>query len=133
MTQALYLAIRSLWWHRGRSLILIASLALTIWLPLTVRLALRQFQDEIALRAGSTPLVLGAVGSRMELMNLSWQQPFHCTFAFELNRVPVWMECRLWARLRSTSSFGVCRPRPESFRRCWENVFWVRATQNGRD
>ena len=67
MTQALYLAIRSLWWHRGRSLILIASLALTIWLPLTVRLALRQFQDEIALRAGSTPLVLGAVGSRMDL------------------------------------------------------------------
>jgi putative ABC transport system permease protein len=67
MTQALYLAIRSLWWHRGRSLILIASLALTIWLPLTVRLALQQFQDEISLRAGSTPLVLGSVGSRMDL------------------------------------------------------------------
>ncbi|MFM7037634.1 MAG: ABC transporter permease [Planctomycetaceae bacterium] len=67
MTQAFYLAIRSLWWHRGRSLILIASLALTIWLPLTVRLALQQFRDEISQRAGSTPLVLGAVGSRMDL------------------------------------------------------------------
>lgn len=67
MTQALYLAIRSLWWHRGRSLILIASLALTIWLPLTVRLALQQFRDDISQRAGSTPLVLGAVGSRMDL------------------------------------------------------------------
>lgn len=67
MMQAFYLAIRSLWWHRGRTLILTASLALTIWLPLTVRLALQQFRAEISQRAGSTPLVLGAVGSRMDL------------------------------------------------------------------
>lgn len=67
MIQALYLALRSLWWHRGRSLILIASLGLTIWLPVTVRLALEQFRAEISLRAASTPVVLGAVGSRMDL------------------------------------------------------------------
>jgi putative ABC transport system permease protein len=67
MIQAFYLAMRSLWWHRGRSLILISSLGLTIWLPVTVRLALEQFREEISLRAGSTPVVLGAVGSRMDL------------------------------------------------------------------
>jgi putative ABC transport system permease protein len=67
MIQALYLALRSLWWHRGRSLILMASLGLTIWLPVTVRLALEQFRAEISLRASSTPVVLGAAGSRMDL------------------------------------------------------------------
>jgi putative ABC transport system permease protein len=67
MIQALYLALCSLWWHRGRSLILIASLGLTIWLPVTVRFALEQFRKEISQRAGSTPVVLGAAGSRMDL------------------------------------------------------------------
>jgi len=64
---AFFLALHSLWWHRGRSLTIILSLAITIWLPVTVRLALRQFQQEISARAASTPLIVGARGSRIDL------------------------------------------------------------------
>lgn len=67
MKNALYLAWRSLLWHRGRSLTILLSLAITIWLPVTVRLVLDQFRQEISLRAKATPLVLGARGSRIDL------------------------------------------------------------------
>ncbi len=68
MRHAFFLAVHSLWWNRGRSLTIILSLAITIWLPVTVRLALRQFQEEISARAASTPLIVGARGSRIDLV-----------------------------------------------------------------
>ena len=67
MKNALYLAWRSLLWHRGRSVTILLSLAITIWLPVTVRLVLDQFRREISERANATPLVLGAKGSRIDL------------------------------------------------------------------
>lgn len=67
MIHALFLAWRSLLWYRGRSLTIILSLAITIWLPVTVRLVLNQFRNEISARAQSTPLVVGAPGSRIDL------------------------------------------------------------------
>ena len=67
MKNALYLAWRSLLWHRGRSITILLSLAITIWLPVTVRLVLDQFRREISERANATPLVLGAKGSRIDL------------------------------------------------------------------
>ncbi len=67
MKNALFLARKSLLWHRGRSLTIIFSLAITIWLPVTVRLVLNQFRREISARALSTPLVVGARGSRIDL------------------------------------------------------------------
>ena len=67
MKNALYLAWKSLLWHRGRSLTILLSLAITIWLPVTVRLVLDQFRREISLRANATPLILGAKGSRIDL------------------------------------------------------------------
>ena len=67
MQHALFLAVRSLWWNRGRSLTIVFSMAITLWLPMTVHLALRQFQREIASRAADTPLILGARGSRIDL------------------------------------------------------------------
>lgn len=51
MNSAFYLAIRSLWWHRSRSLAVIFSLAIIIWLPATLRIALNQFRSEISARA----------------------------------------------------------------------------------
>lgn len=65
---AFYLATRSLWWYRGRSLTIILCLATTLWLPLTVRLLVREFQDEILQRAESTPLIIGNRGSRIDLV-----------------------------------------------------------------
>jgi putative ABC transport system permease protein len=68
MNSAFYLAIRSLWWHRSRSLAVIFSLAIIIWLPATLRIALNQFRSEISARALSTPIVIGAPGSRIDLV-----------------------------------------------------------------
>ena len=67
MINALYLAVRSLWWYRGRAITIVLCLALTLWLPVTVRLLLNQFRTEIIARADSTPLVIGAKGSRIDL------------------------------------------------------------------
>lgn len=64
---AVYLALRSLWWFKGRAITIILCLALTIWLPITVRLLLDQFRSEIILRANDTPLVIGAKGSQIDL------------------------------------------------------------------
>ncbi len=67
MRHAFFLATRSLWWNRGRSLTIVLSMAITIGLPVTVHMALRQFQQEISARASTTPLILGARGSRIDL------------------------------------------------------------------
>ncbi len=65
---AFFLAVRSLWWYRGRSLIIILCLATTLWGPLTVRMLVNEFQDEILQRAKSTPLIIGVPGSRIDLV-----------------------------------------------------------------
>lgn len=63
----LFLALRSLWWYRGRAITIVLCLALTLWLPVTVRLLLNQFRADIVSRAEATPLVIGAKGSRIDL------------------------------------------------------------------
>lgn len=67
MKNALFLAWKSLLWHRGRSVTILLSLVITVWLPITVRMVLDQFRREISERANATPLVLGAKGSRIDL------------------------------------------------------------------
>lgn len=67
MNSALYLAVRSLWWYRGRAITIVLCLALTLWLPVTVRMLLNQFRTEIVARSITTPLVIGAKGSRIDL------------------------------------------------------------------
>jgi putative ABC transport system permease protein len=68
MRHALFLAWRSLAWYRGRSLTIVLSLAIMMWLPVTVRLVLDQFRTEISSRAVATPLIVGARGSRIDLV-----------------------------------------------------------------
>lgn len=67
MMNAFYLATKSLWWARGRAITIIMCLALTLWLPLTVRTVMKQFRDEIIQRAEVTPLIIGAKGSQIDL------------------------------------------------------------------
>lgn len=67
MMNAFYLATKSLWWSRGRAITIILCLALTLWLPLTVRTVMKQFSDEIIQRAETTPLIIGAKGSQIDL------------------------------------------------------------------
>ena len=64
---ALYLALRSLLWFRGRAITIVCCLALTLWLPVTVRLLLNQFRSEIVKRADATPLIIGSRGSQIDL------------------------------------------------------------------
>ena len=64
---ALYLALRSLWWYRGRTITIVLCLALTIWLPVTVRLVLDQFREDLTRRAEQTPLIIGTKGSQIDL------------------------------------------------------------------
>ncbi|MFN9717793.1 MAG: ABC transporter permease [Planctomycetota bacterium] len=68
MKSAMFLAWKSLWWHRGRSVTIMIALAIMIWLPVTVRLALNEFRSEITARADATPLIAGSKGSRIDLV-----------------------------------------------------------------
>lgn len=68
LRNAFFLATRSLWWYRGRSVTIILCLATTLWLPLTVRMLVEEFQEEIVQRAEQTPLIVGSRGSRIDLV-----------------------------------------------------------------
>ena len=68
LANALFLAVRSLIWYRGRSLTIILCLATTLWVPFTVQMLVGEFQGDILDRAKSTPLIIGARGSRIDLV-----------------------------------------------------------------
>lgn len=53
--------------HRLKSLILVASIVLTILLPVTIRILLWQFNQKIVSRADDTAAVIGATGSDLDL------------------------------------------------------------------
>lgn len=67
MIGPLKLAWRYVRYYWGKTLILIAAIFLTAFLPLVVRILLDQFNVRITQRASATPLVLGARGSRLDL------------------------------------------------------------------
>lgn len=63
-----FLASRSLRFHRTKSVILLACVTTTMCLPLTVRLLVERFEEGLLARARATPLVVGARGSRFDLV-----------------------------------------------------------------
>lgn len=67
MNGAFRLAVRYIVYHRGRSLILMSCIFLTLVLPVCLGILLRQFSQQIAARAESTPVVVGARGSQLDL------------------------------------------------------------------
>lgn len=68
MKDVLYLAWRYLSFHRFKTLILLAAIALILYLPVGLRVLVAQSSEELTKRAESTPLVLGAKGSPLELV-----------------------------------------------------------------
>ena len=68
MSSILLLAWRSLAFHRMRSLLLIAAIALTLLLPLCVHLLVGTYTEKLEARAAKTPLLLGRPGSRYDLV-----------------------------------------------------------------
>ncbi|MEO8494854.1 MAG: ABC transporter permease [Planctomycetota bacterium] len=67
MSGTILLARRYIAYHRGRTAILVAAIALTMYLPLATHLAIHRFQEQAMSRARATPLVIGAKGSRFGL------------------------------------------------------------------
>jgi len=68
MKQSLYLAYKYLSFHKLRSLILIASLGLIIFLPNGLRKLIEESETRMMARADSTPLLIGAKGSSTDLV-----------------------------------------------------------------
>lgn len=68
MKQSLYLAFRYLFFHKFRSLVLIASIGIVIFLPNGLRRLIEESEAQMMQRANSTPLVVGAKGSSTDLV-----------------------------------------------------------------
>jgi len=68
MKYKLLLAIRYLSFYKVRSAILVACVALTLLLPISIEMLVRHYQRSLMARAGETPLVVGAKGSRFDLV-----------------------------------------------------------------
>lgn len=68
MNGSLYLAGRNLGHHWRRTVILVLVIALTLFLPATLKVLVRQGEAELRNRAAATPLLIGAKGSPVELV-----------------------------------------------------------------
>jgi putative ABC transport system permease protein len=64
----LYLAWRYLAYHRLKTAILVTSITLILFLPVGLRVLVRQSSEQLTARAEATPLVVGARGSPLELV-----------------------------------------------------------------
>ncbi len=90
MKGALYLAWRYLGYHRAKTLILTASITLIIFLPVGLRVLVRQSQEQLTARAEATPLLVGARGSPLELVlnSLYFESDVPATMSFgEMERI----------------------------------------------
>ena len=61
------LALKYIAYHKFKTMILIACIFLTAFLPIAIEVLLNEFETSIAARAQQTPLVVGAQGSRFDL------------------------------------------------------------------
>jgi putative ABC transport system permease protein len=68
MNSVLYMAWRYLAYHPFKTVVLVVSIALILFIPVGLRVMIDRTADELTQRAGSTPLVVGAKGSPLELV-----------------------------------------------------------------
>lgn len=68
MKNELALAFRHVRYHRFKSALLVAGLAITTTLPLAIGLLVSEYDRQLWSRAHATPLVLGAKGNRFDLV-----------------------------------------------------------------
>ena len=67
MRSVVYLAWRYLVFNPAKTVVLVASMMLVIYLPFGLRLLVGQSAAQLIKRAGATPLLVGAKGSTLEL------------------------------------------------------------------
>jgi putative ABC transport system permease protein len=68
MNNVLRLALHYLRFNKVKTVILVFSVAVAVFLPLVVNLLVRDYQRDLLARASATPLVAGAPGSRLDLV-----------------------------------------------------------------
>jgi len=68
MKNVLVLALHYLRFNKIKTVILVFSVAVAVFLPLAVNLLVRDYQRDLLARANATPLVAGAPGSRLDLV-----------------------------------------------------------------
>ena len=68
MRDLLYLAWRHLAYHRTKTAVLVLSITLILYVPTGLRVLVHQARHELTARASSTPLLIGAKGSPLELV-----------------------------------------------------------------
>ena len=67
MNDILYMAWRYLRYHWIKTCVLLASISLVLFLPLGLQVVVQQGADTLTSRAASTPLLIGAQGSAVDL------------------------------------------------------------------
>lgn len=67
MSGVMLLARRYLVFYKVQTLIIVGCITATIYLPVVMHLLVNDFQKQLVSRAESTPLVIGAAGSRFDL------------------------------------------------------------------
>ena len=68
MKDVVYLAWRYLAYHRLKSVVLVASITIIVYLPIGLNILMNQSAKELRSRAEDTPLLVGAKGSPLELV-----------------------------------------------------------------
>ena len=71
MSGSLYLAWRYLCQNKGTTAILVASVTLITFLPAALEVIVNNAAEHFRSRAASTPLIIGAHGSPLELIILA--------------------------------------------------------------
>ena len=68
MNDILYMAFRYLAYHKIKTLILVISITLILFLPTGLKVLVKQSSEALTSRAAATPLIIGAKGSPLELV-----------------------------------------------------------------
>ena len=68
MKQSFYLALRYIFYHKIRSMVLIAAIGLITFLPNGLQRLIEESEKQMMARADSTPLIIGAKGSSTDLV-----------------------------------------------------------------
>src|SRR5690554_4371800 len=84
MRDVLYLAWRYLRYNRGKTAVLIGSIALIFFLPASLRVVVERAAGMLTERAEQTPLLVGARGSPVDLTlaSLYFREPSIASFPF---------------------------------------------------
>ena len=68
MKQSFYLAIKYLLFYKSRTIVLVASIGLILFLPIGLQRLITESEEQMLFRADATPLIVGAKGSSTDLV-----------------------------------------------------------------